>query len=112
MSHTWKGTKGLFLKGKRKINSNWIMKKIYYSLGMFVIFIGLFLSCMEEGFWDSIIPETDEETTQSQINGYVFKPALVPASDERVQRLDVPDGFSVEKFAENLGKPRILVASS
>ena len=87
------------------------MKKIYYSLGISVIFIVLFLGCMEEGFWDSIIPETDEETTQSQINGYVFKPALVPASDERVQQLNVPEGFNVQKFAENLGKPRILVAS-
>ena len=88
------------------------MKKWYYPLGITAILIGLVVGCMEEGFWDSIIPETDEETTQSQINGYVFKPALVPASDEQVQQLSVPEGFNVQKFAENLGNPRILVASS
>src|SRR5690606_6505447 len=72
---------------------------------------GLMWGCVDDDFWDSIIPETDEEATQSQINGYVFKPALVPATDERIQQLSVPEGFTVRKFADNLGKPRILVAS-
>src|SRR5690554_2405182 len=88
------------------------MKKWYYPLGILAICVGLVLGCMKEGFWDSIIPETDEESTQSQITGYVFKPAIVPASDERVQQLNVPDGFSVQKFGENLGNPRILVTTS
>jgi glucose/arabinose dehydrogenase len=88
------------------------MKRIFYPMAVLAI-IGLTLSCeMDEDFWDSIIPETDEETTQTQISGFVFKPALVPASDERIQQLEVPEGFRVQKFAENLGKPRILAAGS
>ena len=67
--------------------------------------------CKDDGnFWDSIIPETDKETTQSQVAGYVFRPALVAANEENVSQLKVPSGFKVNKFAEGLGKPRILVA--
>lgn len=58
-----------------------------------------------------MIPETDENPTATQIQGYVFKPALVPATDANVQQLKVPAGFTVNKFADNLGKPRILVTS-
>lgn len=88
-----------------------MMKKLLYSFGVFALVIGLMMGCVDDDFWDSIIPETDEEATQSQINGYVFKPALVPVTEERIQQLKVPEGFSVRKFADNLGKPRILVAS-
>jgi glucose/arabinose dehydrogenase len=42
------------------------------------------------------------------VEGYVFRPALVPASDENVGQLKVPAGFKVNKFSEGLGKPRIL----
>lgn len=59
-----------------------------------------------------LIPETEEDVTASQVEGYVFKPALVPASDENVQQLQVPEGFTVNRFAEDLGKPRMLTASS
>ena len=87
------------------------MKKLFYSFGLLVLITGLMLSCVDDDFWDSIIPETDEEATQSQISGYVFKPALVPATEERIQQLRVPEGFTVQKFAEDLGKPRILIAN-
>jgi len=71
-----------------------------------------FISCKDsDDFWDSIIPETDKETTESQIEGYVFRPALLPASEENVRQLKVPEGFKVSKFAESVGKPRILVVS-
>ena len=77
-----------------------------------VVVVGLVWSCNEDdNFWESMIPETNEETTTAQVAGYVFKPALVPATDENVQQLRVPEGFAVTKFAENLGKPRILVVS-
>lgn len=75
--------------------------------------IGLIFSCSkDDSFWDWMIPETKDSTTTAQINGYVFRPALVPASPENVQQLKVPAGFTVKKFAEQLGKPRILVVSS
>jgi glucose/arabinose dehydrogenase len=88
------------------------MKRLIYSLGILVLFSGLVLGCIvDDDFWDSIIPETEEDPTQSQINGYVFKPALVEASEERIAQLKVPEGFTIQKFAEDLGKPRIIVAN-
>lgn len=71
------------------------------------------LSCDDDNdFWDTFIPETDKEATTAQIQGYVFYPALQPASDENVAQLKVPAGFKVAKFAEGLGKPRILAVGA
>ena len=69
------------------------------------------VSCKDgdDDFWDTFIPETDEEPTSSQIAGYVFYPAVQKATDANVSQLKVPAGFKVNKFAEGLGKPRILV---
>ena len=41
----------------------------------------------------------------------VFKPKSVEATDARVAGLRVPAGFTVSKFAENVGKPRMLVVT-
>ncbi|MCC9137122.1 PQQ-dependent sugar dehydrogenase [Pontibacter silvestris] len=70
-------------------------------------------SCSDDDdFWDSMIPETDDDPTTSQVAGYVFKPATMPATDANVQQLEVPAGFTVQKFAEDLGHPRMMVVSS
>ncbi|QCR24911.1 oxidoreductase [Pontibacter sp. SGAir0037] len=66
----------------------------------------------DENFWDWMIPETDDDPTSTQVSGYVFRPGVEPATDANVQQLKVPAGFAVNKFAENIGKPRILVAHS
>ena len=65
----------------------------------------------DNNFWDWMIPETEDTATAAQVTGYVFYPALVPASAENVQQLKVPAGFAVAKFAEGLGKPRILAVN-
>jgi len=71
------------------------------------------LYCSKDSdFWDSMVPETEEQPTTSQVNGYVFRPALVPATDANIAQLKVPAGFVVKKFADNLGKPRILTVNS
>jgi glucose/arabinose dehydrogenase len=78
---------------------------------MLALFIAVFaLQCDkdDDDFWDSLIPETEDDPTAVQVNGYVFRPALAPASDANMQQLKVPSGFTVKKFAEGLGKPRIL----
>lgn len=86
---------------------NWII-----TIFLFAAITGIVLSCSEvDDFWETMIPETADTTTTAQIAGYVFKPALVPATDANIQQLQVPEGFTVAKFAENLGKPRILVVS-
>ncbi|HTE23512.1 hypothetical protein [Flavitalea sp.] len=66
----------------------------------------------DEDLWDSMIPETDEQPTASQVSGFVFRPALVPATDANIAQLKVPAGFAVKKFADNLGKPRIIAANT
>jgi glucose/arabinose dehydrogenase len=66
----------------------------------------------DEDFWDSMIPETDEQPTASQVSGFVFRPALEPATDANIAQLKVPAGFAVKKFADNLGKPRIIAANT
>ena len=52
--------------------------------------------------------QSDTVVTAS-VQGYVFKPAHVKPTDERVRQLSVPQGFTIQKFAEDLGKPRMLV---
>ncbi|WP_224997809.1 sorbosone dehydrogenase family protein [Cesiribacter sp. SM1] len=91
------------------------MKRWLYPIFFVFVFVGLVVSCSDDddSFWDSLIPETEEEDpTQSQINGYVFKPELQPATDEHVQQLELPAGFNIQKFAEGLVNPRILVANN
>jgi len=87
--------------------------KLLFRLALSIVVFSIFIVSCKDGdnFWDSIIPETDKETTQSEISGYVFRPALLPASDENVNQLKVPAGFKLNKFAQDLGKPRILLAA-
>ncbi|WP_229238733.1 sorbosone dehydrogenase family protein [Dyadobacter sp. Leaf189] len=71
----------------------------------------LVFGCKEDdNFWDAFIPETDEEPTSTQIEGYVFYPAVQKATDANIAQLKVPAGFTINKFADGLGKPRILLA--
>src|SRR5436190_19478073 len=70
-------------------------------------------SCSKNSdFWSAFIPETDEQPTTAEIKGYVFRPAIVSATPENISQLKVPAGFKLNKFADKLGKPRILVVSS
>ena len=79
----------------------------------FVVTAALIYSCDKDNddLWSWMIPETEDTSTAAQIDGYVFRPALVPASAENVAQLKVPAGFAVGKFADSLGKPRILAVS-
>ncbi|WP_276499636.1 PQQ-dependent sugar dehydrogenase [Pontibacter litorisediminis] len=44
----------------------------------------------------------------ASMQGHIFKPSKVAATDERVRQLRVPTGFTIAKFAENMNKPRML----
>src|SRR5690606_25669509 len=50
----------------------------------------------------------DGKPISATVEGHVFKPARVKATDERVNQLEVPAGFEVTKFAEGLNKPRMI----
>lgn len=51
------------------------------------------------------------EPARATYEGNVFRPAKVEASDARVASLRAPGGFAVTKYAENMGKPRMLAVS-
>lgn len=55
--------------------------------------------------------KAEGDMISASMEGHIFKPALVDATDERVKTLKVPAGFIVTKFAENLGKPRMIAVS-
>ena len=89
------------------------MKPWIKTLTIVAILSGLAYSCTKhDDFWESIIPDTKDQPTSTQIKGYVFRPAIAPATDANIQQLKVPPGFTVKKFADGLGKPRILAISS
>jgi len=90
------------------MSKNWKIGLTLLSLAGMITF-----GCSKDNdMWSWMIPETSDTATSAQVAGYVFNPALAPASAENVAKLKVPAGFTVSKFAENLGKPRILVVSS
>ncbi|MCE7064922.1 sorbosone dehydrogenase family protein [Dyadobacter sp. CY326] len=74
----------------------------------------LITSCKDgdDDFWDTLIPETDEEPTQAEIENFVFYPAVQPANEANVAQLRVPAGFTINKFAEGVGRPRILAVNT
>ena len=46
--------------------------------------------------------------TSVEVTGHIVTPPRLDRTPQDIQRLDVPNGFSVNVFAENLGKPRML----
>ena len=46
--------------------------------------------------------------TEVRIVGHVYKPKVVPATDERIASLQTPPGFVIEKWADGLGNPRMI----
>lgn len=76
-----------------------------------VVTASLLASCSKDEVFNAQVPETNQQPTTAQIQGNVFEPALVPATNERIAQLKVPAGFSIAKFADQLGKPRMLTVS-
>src|SRR4051794_23013081 len=50
-----------------------------------------------------------EHSADVTITGHIFQPAELPPPP--LSQLHVPDGFTIERYAENLGNPRILAVS-
>lgn len=77
-----------------------------------VVLTSLLAACDKDEVFNTQIPETNKQPTTAQVQGNVFEPALVEATDARVAGLRVPAGFSIAKFADQLGKPRMLAVSA
>lgn len=76
-----------------------------------VVLTALLAACSKNEVFTAQIPETNKQPTTAQVQGNVFEPALVEATDQRVAQLKLPAGFSLAKFADQLGKPRMLAVS-
>ena len=63
-----------------------------------VAIAGLALSCAAQ--------QPDPQVFKPQ--GAAFQPAKVDPTEERLDSLTLPEGFTISKFAEDLGKPRML----
>ncbi|QRR00316.1 PQQ-dependent sugar dehydrogenase [Dyadobacter sandarakinus] len=96
------------------MKNNYRMPKSWVKAAALCALTGMLAVGCKDGddFWDTFIPETDDEPTSSQIEGFVFYPAVQPASDANVAKLKVPAGFTITKFAEGVGKPRILAVNA
>lgn len=51
-----------------------------------------------------------QEVVSEEITSHIFKPVKVEATQERLNQLEMPEGFTITKFAEDLGKPRMIIA--
>ena len=77
-----------------------------------IVLASLLTACDKDEVFNAQIPETNKQPTTAQVQGNVFEPALVEATDGRIAQLKVPAGFSIAKFADQLGKPRMLAVSA
>ena len=51
------------------------------------------------------------QITDVEIVGHVYKPAQLDPTDAHIQNLQLPDRFRIEKFAEDLGNPRMIAVA-
>ena len=52
-----------------------------------------------------------DHPTSVEVVGHIVRPQRLDRTPQDIQRLDVPNGFSISVFAENLGKPRMLAVA-
>lgn len=55
--------------------------------------------------------QEQQEVISETMTGHIFKPKKVDATDALINQLKMPEGFKIAKFAEGLGKPRILAVN-
>src|SRR5690625_4014838 len=58
---------------------------------------------------DNQVHAQKSEVVSQKVVGHIFKPAKVEATEQRLLQLNMPEGFTISKFAENLGEPRMIV---
>jgi Raf kinase inhibitor-like YbhB/YbcL family protein len=67
------------------------------------------------GMLASLLPFTlgaqQSQLTDVSIQGFVYEPQRLPATDARIHSLTVPQGFRIQRFAEGLDNPRMLAVA-
>jgi glucose/arabinose dehydrogenase len=86
------------------------LKNLRIGFLFFCLFAGTPILTAQDANTMDDTSKADGDLITASMSGNVFKPAKVDATDERVSQLKVPAGFKVSKFADNLGKPRMIVA--
>ena len=97
--------------GSNQSTKHPVMKKVIQSFILLAAVSAIVVACVDDDFWETFVPETSDDPTQSEKNTFVFIPALVEATDDRVAQLRVPAGFQVQKYAEDIEEPRMIVAN-
>lgn len=57
------------------------------------------------------LPQEKQKPVSVEITGHILMPEQVDATDERIGRLSLPPSFRIAKFAEKLGKPRMIAVA-
>ncbi|MFD1143142.1 PQQ-dependent sugar dehydrogenase [Larkinella insperata] len=60
----------------------------------------------------SIAQEGNKEVIAQEMEGHIFRPKQLQATPANVAQLTVPAGFTIHKFAEGLGKPRMMAVGA
>lgn len=55
--------------------------------------------------------EGNKEVIRQEMDGHIFRPAQKEATQDRINTLKLPSGFVISKFAEGLGKPRMMTVT-
>ncbi len=77
---------------------------VYLSKQFFLVSIFLFQAIY-------VAAQVKKEAFFAKMEGHVFKPALIKATDENIAKLKLPEGFSITPFARDLKQPRIIKIS-
>lgn len=60
----------------------------------------------------AVAQEGNKEIIAQEMAGHIFRPKQLQATPDNVAQLKLPAGFTISKFAEGLGKPRMLAVSA
>lgn len=71
-----------------------------------IVCLGMFVSALSPS-----ASAQQEQLADVSIQGFVYEPQRLPATDARIQSLTVPQGFQVRRFAEGLDNPRMLAVA-
>ncbi|WP_129644292.1 YbhB/YbcL family Raf kinase inhibitor-like protein [Peristeroidobacter agariperforans] len=71
-----------------------------------VVCLGMFASVLSPS-----LGAQQGQLTDVSIQGFVYEPRRLPATDARIQSLTVPQGFHLQRFAEGLDNPRMLAVA-
>jgi glucose/arabinose dehydrogenase len=59
----------------------------------------------------AVAQQQTQKPTDVQIITHVYEPVRLPATDAMMNQLKLPEGFTVQKFADGLGKPRMMTVA-